>query len=300
MRGDGFPNSDYPLHVTPIAAVMATAQNDSQDIVEPHQAETAEAGERKAESPLPSPNVKREPRMERQAALALCFCSAVLAVYQASHWYAQGVTDQACTGIFQAINRQKKQPQAILDWEKIKANPKVDDGTKMRLGEQYQALQEWTQCRMGLTLYYLNQYYAAIATTTITTGIAAVTLIYITKASLSSTWLKKPWIITLFFTASAAAVCYKSLPDLFRQKENMTANNTAFIQAMMLSNQIKTYVATGLAPGAPGDAAASTATKTEAGQFIVMVDQQMKEIFNLVPDFDPTKQPQFNNLSSTK
>jgi hypothetical protein len=162
----------------------------------------------------------------------------------------------------------------------------TDQNVKQRLQAQATTLSGRAEFHKAVMLYFISNYYSAILLAAICGGIAAATLVLVSKNG----WTQAhPYAVATFLTASACATFFLAMPALFKQEENVSKNKLLYLKYVNLLHEMRTHAL--FNPLRQTNAAGST-------NFIAYVDGEMAKANDIAVAFDPTKFPTFKNIAA--
>lgn len=155
----------------------------------------------------------------------------------------------------------------------------------LRLEEQMQQIAARANLHLEIMKYFYGRYFASVTMAALLAVAAGLCLVHITKVGWSNA---NRYVMTVFVMTAGLAIFYQLSPRLYQQQQNITANKALYLGYVALSDEVRTYVVTGLM--AAGDSV------TSLGLVLREVDQRLLRLSDLPIGFDEGQVPDYTAL----
>lgn len=153
-----------------------------------------------------------------------------------------------------------------------------------RIREQYQVAVKRQQFHFGIMSLFFTNYYTTVTLASISAIVAAIALVSISKKG----WQNSHALIITAFVLSAASTAYfGALPSVFRQEQNVSDNKALFVEYSGITNEIRTYCATG---------EDITGKSVMPSQFAHAIDLRLGRLMQIPLGFDLSKVPTYTKI----
>jgi len=162
----------------------------------------------------------------------------------------------------------------------------IDAGQKSRVQEQARHITGRANHHFRVMRYYYTNYYVSLLLGSIYGGLAALSLVLLTKAG----WKEGGRCLASFFlTTTLCTTFFFTFPTWCKMDENVTKNKALFVRYVGLLNDARTFAAIGDYARDP-----QSTNKVSVTDFILRMDSEMKRANDIAVAFDATKGPVYN------